>query len=139
MNDVTAARGPVAPVLPRPGLGYEFNPMQEAAIASLSRLMHIVGAASVVFALLGLLALRGAHGAGGIVILAQSTAMIVIGILTFSVGTRFGRIASSSGADIKHLMEAIGGLRTMYLIQVWAIVAIVAIVAGLLVILLLNR
>lgn len=122
MNDPFAAREPSAapPSAQRPRTDYEFSGAQEAVIASLSNLMHIVGAGTIAFGLLALLSLLNARGIGGVVIFGQSAAMILIGTLTFRIGTRFGRIASSVGADIRHLMEAIAGLRTMYLIQVWA-------------------
>jgi hypothetical protein len=131
MTEPFAAREPAAvpPPAVRPKLGYEFTGPQEAVIASLSRMMHIVGGASIAFGLLALLGLLNARGVGGLVIFAQSAAMILIGALTFSIGTRFGRITTSIGADINHLMDALGGLRTMYLIQVWAFAILVACLA----------
>ncbi len=122
MNDPYAAREPatVAPPARRVTPEYEFTGPQETVIASLSNLMHIVGAGTIAFGALGLLGLLTARGVGGVVIFGQSAAMILIGSLTFVIGTRFGRISSTMGADIRHLMTAIAGLRTMYLIQVWA-------------------
>jgi hypothetical protein len=122
MNDPFAAREPAVAPAPvrRPSPEYEFSAKQEAVIASLSNLMHIVGAGTVAFGVLGLLGLLNARGVGGVVILGQAAAMILIGSLTFVIGTRFGRITNTIGADIGHLMEALAGLRTMYLIQVWA-------------------
>jgi hypothetical protein len=140
MNDPFAAREPSAqpPVAQRPRTDYEFTGPQEAVIASLSNLMHLVGAGTIAFGLLALLGLLNARGVGGVVIFGQSAAMILIGTLTFSIGTRFGRITSSVGADIRHLMEAIAGLRTMYLIQVWAF-AILIVCVVLLVVLVAMR
>jgi hypothetical protein len=123
MNDPFAAREPSAqpPTPQRPRTDYEFTGPQEAVIKSLSNLMHLVGAGTIAFGVLALFGLLNARGVGGVVIFGQSAAMILIGSLTFMIGSRFGRITTSVGADIRHLMEAIAGLRTMYLIQVWSI------------------
>ena len=128
MSDPFAAREPAAAPTPvrRPAPEYEFSVKQETVIASLANLMHIVGAGTIAFGALSLLGLLNARGVGGAVILGQGAAMILIGSLTFMIGSRFGRITSSIGADIGHLMEALSGLRTMYLIQVWALAILVA-------------
>jgi hypothetical protein len=140
MNDPFAAREPSAqpPAPQRPRLDYEFTGPQEAVIASLSNLMHIVGGATIALGLLALLGLLNARGVGGVVIFGQSAAMILIGALTFRIGSRFGRITTSVGADIRHLMQAIAGLRTMYLIQVWAF-AVLMVCVTLLILLLVLR
>lgn len=122
MNDPFAAREPATapPPVQRPRTDYEFTGPQEVVIASLANLMHLVGAGTIALGLLGLAGLLNARGVGGVVILAQSAAMLLIGTLTFRIGTKFGRITTSVGADIRHLMDAIAGLRTIYLVQVWA-------------------
>ncbi len=51
------------------------------------------------------------------------------------VGTRFGRITTSKGTDIDHLMDALRGLRTMYLLQAWSL-GLVAVILILLVLVL---
>lgn len=122
MNDPFAARDPApAPppaARPRP---YEFSAAHEAIIASLANLMHIVGAANIALGALSVFAAFGSRGAGAVVVLGQAAAMLLIGSLTWIVGTRFKRISDSVGNDISNLMDALGGLRTMYLVQVWAL------------------
>lgn len=135
MNDPFAAREPSAtppaPRRPTPA-DYEFNPRQEQTIASLARLMQVIGGASILFGALALLALLGSRS-NALVVLIQSGLMIAIGGLTFSVGARFYRIRDSVGRDIAHLMDALNGLRTIYLVQAWVLGIALAFLAAVLV------
>ena len=100
MSDVFAAREPMAqpppPVRPAP---YEFTAPQEALIASLARLMRLVGGASMGFG--GFLALAAFAGSGNVlVVLIQSGLMIMIGALTWSVAGRFAQIPRTQGRGL---------------------------------------
>lgn len=140
MSDPFQAREPSTHLPPpvRPKSDYEFSGSQELVIGSLSRLMHFVGGATIAFGLLSLLGMLNARGVGGLVILFQAAAMILVGSLTFVIGSRFGKIPESVGADIAHLMNALAGMRTLYLIQAWAI-GVMMVLLGLLVALLILR
>lgn len=134
MNDPFAAREPSAtpPVPNRPApASYEFSPVQEQTISSLARLMQVIGGTSILFGALALLALLGSRS-NALVVLVQSSLMITIGGLTFSVGGRFYRIRDSVGRDITHLMDALAGLRTIYLVQAWALGIALVFLAGVL-------
>lgn len=122
MNATFEAREPSAapppPRLPAAAPGYEFSAAQEVLIASLARLMRIVGGVSVAFGalvvVLGLMA-----GGNGVAAFVQGALMLVIGVLTFAAGGRFAQVAETTGRDIALLMEALDKLRTLYLVQVW--------------------
>jgi hypothetical protein len=123
MNDPFAAREPMAappPAVRHTPADYEFSPTQERTIASLARLMQIIGGASMLFGVLALLALFGSRS-NALVVIIQSALMITIGALTLKVGGSFDRIRASIGSDIKHLMTALQGLRTIYLVQAWVL------------------
>lgn len=139
MNEPFAAREPSAelPAAIR-AKPYEFTGPQEATISSLANLMHIVGAANIALGLLSLLSLMNARGIGGVVILGQAAAMLLMGSITWVVGSRFKRISDTIGSDIAYLMNALGGLRTLYLVQVWAL-GILLVCLALLILLLILR
>ncbi len=121
MSEIFAAREPSAsPPPPVRPAAFEFNVLQEALIASLAKLMHIAGGASVVFGAILLLALLQ-KPANALVVLIQSALMIVVGGLTWSAGSRFRQVSDTVGHDISHLMEALDRLRTVFLIQVWVL------------------
>jgi hypothetical protein len=56
---------------------------------------------------------------------------VVIGLLTYQAGASFQKIVETQGADIHHLMEALGSLRVLYRVQfVLILVAIILIAVG---------
>lgn len=55
---------------------------------------------------------------GGIASLIQAALALVIGGFTLQAAGAFRRIVDTRGDDIFHLMNALGALRTLYLIQV---------------------
>jgi hypothetical protein len=121
MSEPFAAREPLV-VPPRPVRppGYEFTGPQDAIVVSLGRLMRIVGGSGVGFGALLLIAAFAVRG-NPLVLMIQAGLMIAIGALTWRVGGRFRRIADTAGNDIAHLIDALLGLRTIYLVQVWAL------------------
>lgn len=133
MSDLFSAREPSAspppPVRPVP---FEFNVPQEALIASLANLMRFVGGASVLVGAILLLALLQ-NPANALVVLIQSALMIVLGALTWSAGSRFRQVSETSGRDITHLMDALDRLRTIFLIQVWALIIALVFLAAVIV------
>jgi hypothetical protein len=130
MNDPYAAREPSAvPPVPNRPAPFEFSAPQEMLISSLARLMKIAGAASAGFGAILLLALLQ-NPPNALVLLIQSALMIAVGVLTWSAGARFRQVSDTTGRDIALLMDALDRLRTIYLIQVWALViALVFLVA----------
>jgi hypothetical protein len=133
MNQPFAARdpspAPPPPVRPAP---FEFSAPQEALFASLARVMRLVGGASAGFGGLLLLALF-VNPANALVALVQGGLMLAIGLLTWSAAGAFQQVADTTGRDIQHLMDALGRLRTIYLVQAWtlaiALAFLVAVVA----------
>ncbi len=108
---------------------YEFTLPQNATIASLARYMRLAGIALVTFGVVqlaaGVLAARNAPG-----LFVQGTVSLVLGALSIGIAARFRRIVDSRGRDIGHLMDALGGLRLMYAIQVWTIAIAIVLIAG---------
>lgn len=133
MSTTFEAREPSAvPPVARLPTPFEFSAPQEMLIGSLGRLMRIVGVVSLAFGLLvGVLGLI-ARG-NGLVALVQAGIMVAIGLLTYSAGSRFGRVAETTGRDIAHLMEALDRVRTIYLVQVWLLGIALALLAAILV------
>ncbi|HVF33780.1 MAG TPA: hypothetical protein VND91_00480 [Candidatus Saccharimonadia bacterium] len=134
-RDAESGMHPVA--VPVPGGPYEFTLAQNETIASLARYMRLAGIALLAFGVIqivaGFLAERG-----GIALFIQGALSLVLGALAISIAGHFRRIVDSHGRDIRHLMDALGRLRVMYAIQVWAIAAGAALIAIVIVVALLR-
>jgi hypothetical protein len=139
-----AAEQPVAPgppsdatVVARPAAAavasYEFGAEQNETILALSTAMRGVGlyllAAGILFAILGVVSLlRGTPGniGNGLVFLLQGALNVIIGVWTRGAGNYFNSVATTTGADIRNLMDALGELRRIYGLQL--VIIIVALV-----------
>jgi len=122
---------PPAPIPPSKPTGYEFTPSQEQQIGTLATYMRIVGIISIVFALLQLVVAFMGRGSPLAAVL-EAAVGIVVGTLTISIAGRFRQITETRGRDIAHLMDALGGMRLMYLIQLWVVGIAIAFLALLL-------
>jgi hypothetical protein len=115
------------------GLGvgdYEFSPSQSELIRGLAFRMKFVGWATLIFGLLmvaaGILTLD-------IAAVIQAAVMLVLAGFTLAAAGAFTKIVSTRGSDIRHLMEALGSLRTLYSVQmILIIVGLVFIVLAIL-------
>ncbi|MBW2459603.1 MAG: hypothetical protein JRI68_34230 [Deltaproteobacteria bacterium] len=101
---------------------YEFTSAQNEVFSQLQLLMKITAAAQFIASLTACIALwRPAQllpTEVGLVLAAIVALPIVVGLWTFRAATHFKRIVDTRGADIDHLMRALGELRKLYLLQV---------------------
>jgi hypothetical protein len=122
MSDPIHREAAAAPAAERPS--YEFDAAQSEVMASLGRAMRDVGSFLSVIGLLSILggiarlflrvgtwqqALAQALGSllsGGI--------FLLIGVWTHGAGGHFQRVASTTGADVQHLLDALQELRHVY-------------------------
>ncbi len=116
---------------------YEFDETQNSAFESLSRNMRVVGLAQLAVgglqAVLSAIALLKSNFGGAVTNLAQAVLLGLIGFWTLNASRYVLKIATTSGSDIEHLMNAIGELRKLYRLQRLVLVlAIVAIAVGVL-------
>lgn len=128
-RDAESGMHPVA--VPVPGGPYEFTLAQNETIASLARYMRLAGVALIVF---GVVQLVGAFvvARSGWSLFVQGAVSLVLGVLAIGIAGRFRRIVDSRGRDIGHLMDALGGLRVMYAIQVWTVAVGIALIVAVL-------
>lgn len=113
---------------------YEFSAQDDAVFRRLALAMTVVGLLEVGGAVLfvALYALTvGALSPGAAAVAVPPLAALLVGVWTYQAGRRFGLVASTKGADVSHLMEAVRGLSRLYLLQVAALaVGLVGLVAS---------
>jgi hypothetical protein len=96
---------------------FEFNRDQEKLIGDLGRKMSFVGMFMMVMSIINLFIMLIARRVDVSVLV-----FFLIGLWTLTAGRGFQQIAATTGRDITHLMEAIGGLRKMYTLVYWLLV-----------------
>jgi hypothetical protein len=107
------------------GPGFEFNPMQEEIIRSLSKKMnfvayfYLVASALVGLAGLGFMFINFFIGFFYLILL---TPELLIGIWTLNAGKSFRLIVDTKGQDIPHLMVALNSLRKLYTLMFWILI-----------------
>ena len=116
-----------APTLTTPA--WEFTPQQNFMLGRLAQRMRVVGIALMVLA--ALLGLRAALGGDAIGLLAVQ-AGIVLGLTGFwsvRAAAELSSVVTTAGADMDHLMGALGEIRKLYELQFW-IFLVVALLLG---------
>jgi hypothetical protein len=127
-----------APGAKPPGPSYEFTPVQDDVIRSLSKKMnfvayfYIVASALVGVAGLGFMFLNAWIGLFYMILL---TPELLIGIWTLNAGKSFRLVVDTKGHDIPHLMSALNSLRKLYTLMFWILIIglvfmVIAIVAA---------
>ena len=119
-----------------PPPSYEFGPDDGRVMADLAAKMRFVGILTVGLGLLALLYGIGSIGRSGVEagpIVAVLTAVLLVlgGYWSLRGGREFLLVARTEGADVGHLMKALGNLRRLYGLQAsigW--VALVLLVAA---------
>jgi hypothetical protein len=136
-----ALEAPLVPPVDRPtGAPYEFNTEQNRLMGTLGNCMAWMGIFLIVVGALG--ALIGIwqliHGrASAPIVLIQATLQLMMGFWTRAAAVQFTQVAATTGADIQHLMGALGELRRIYSLQKIVIIMALALMAGAVVIALL--
>ena len=106
--------------------GFEFTPIQDDVIRSLSKRMYFVGTiyviASIIVALAGLVALMFSPMIGAFYFLLLIPELLV-GIWTIHAAHSFRKIVDTQGRDIPHLMMALSSLRKLYTLMFWLLIA----------------
>jgi hypothetical protein len=102
---------------------YEFNEQQNTQLAKLATSMTFVGVMMIVLGVIcGLSVLAGE--VSGVI---TGVLYVLIGVWTRSAGQSLRSIVDTEGNDISHLMDAIGNLGKLYLLQKWLVIlAIIA-------------
>ncbi len=129
---INPSAGSPQPQEAQPGLHphvFEFSPIQNDVIRTLSKRMHFVGVFYVVAS--GLVALAGLVafffypllGAFYFLILLPE---LLVGIWTIHAANSFRQVADTKGYDIPHLMAALASLRKLYTLMFWLLVAALA-------------
>ena len=102
----------------------EFTPEQNVVLDRLAQRMRVVGIALMVLAaLLGVRAMLGGDVLGMLAIQAG----IVLGFTGFwsvRAAAELSRVATTEGADMSHLMNALGEIRKLYELQFWIFLAV---------------
>ena len=110
---------------------YEFDSAQNETIRTLAKTLQLVGAVTLVFALVFALGcLRAVTQAEWPEVITQGMVMVftfAMGSLMIKAGKAFQAIVATAGEDITHLMAALDNLRQMY-----SILSVIIIIATLL-------
>ena len=111
---------------------HEFGAQKAHAFAALGSRMRFVGIATLVLTLVSAWvswpADKGGSGGKGVALITWALGIViglVVGAWTVQAGGAFKRIASTSGADLLHLMEAVRGLTKLYTLQMIAILLLI--------------
>lgn len=101
----------------------EFTPEQNVVLLRLAQRMRAVGIALMVLA--ALLALRAVLGADELGMLAIQAGIVLgfTGFWSVRAATELSRVATTEGADMSHLMSALGEIRKLYELQFWIFLA----------------
>ena len=108
---------------------HEFTAQENLTIGGLATRMQAVGMALVVLSCL-LFAWAIVGGNGNRIFEAEASIVLVfIGIWSHRAGREFRRVASTSGANVPHLMNALSEIRKLYELQFWIFVAAALLIA----------
>lgn len=122
---------PEAPTPGKPPGQYEFNAEQNALMGDLGAKMQFVGMFAVVIGALvlmgGVLTVNAAPRNPGAFI--AGLLYIALGAWTRSAGSAFRDVVETRGADITHLMEALGDVRRIYTLFTWICIIAIALLA----------
>jgi hypothetical protein len=120
------------------GLGvgdYEFSPSQSELIRGLAFRMKFVGWATLIVGLLALVVGILTLTIGAVI---QAAVGLVLAGFTLAAAAAFTKIVTTRGSDIRHLMDALRSLSTLYSVQmiliivglVFIVLAIVLVAGG---------
>lgn len=113
---------------------WEFTPGQNLVLSRLAQRMRVVGLALMGLAVL--LGLRAALGGGDMISLLAVQAAIVLaftGYWSVRASAEFGRVATTAGADVAHLMAALTAIHRLYALQFWIFLVAALVLGGTLV------
>jgi len=101
----------------------EFTPEQNVIMVRLAQRMRAVGIALMVLA--AMLAVRASLGADELGLLAVQAGIVLgfTGFWSVRAATELSRVATTDGADLSHLMNALGEIRKLYELQFWIFLA----------------
>lgn len=130
MSGPAASEPPPPPGPPQ----YEFNAEQNALMGDLGAKMQFVGTFAIVIGVLGLV--------GGVMVLntrAFNPGALILSLLDIAVGAwirsaggAFREVVQTRGADVTHLMDALGAVRRVVALFYWiGIIAIALLVISL--------
>jgi hypothetical protein len=102
---------------------WEFTPQQTFLLSRLAQRMRAVGLALMVLA--ALLGLRAALGGDAIGLLAVQAGLVLgfTGFWSVRAAAELSRVATTDGADMTHLMGALGEIRKLHELQFWIFLA----------------
>lgn len=102
---------------------WEFTAQQTFLLSRLAQRMRAVGMALMVLA--ALLGLRATLGGDAIGLLAVQAGLVLgfTGFWSVRAAAELSRVATTDGADMTHLMGALGEIRKLYELQFWIFLA----------------
>jgi hypothetical protein len=106
---------------------YEFTTEQEKLIGDLGRSMRVVGLVVLAYSLTGIILMVVAAWRAKILAIDLNPILgLFVGAWALSAGRSFLDIATTQGQDIRHLMTALGKLRSLFrLIAILMVIALV--------------
>jgi hypothetical protein len=124
---------------------HEFDPQQTEIIGKLGATMRFIGGVTTALGILEVIglvlaiveAIQGTNSWGEVIAVGMAAVfLLTMGSLTLGAGGSFKNIATTTGRDISHLMQALDNLRQMYsilsvLVMLWIVVAVIAMVVAL--------
>jgi hypothetical protein len=103
-----------------------FTPSTEASILELSKWMRISGAISMAGAVLKVvIVIFARHDVGQLI---SAVALFMVGLWSYQAATSFAAVAATDTADQRYLMEGLGLLRRVFLLQAVMVILALAFV-----------
>lgn len=110
--------------------GYEFSTLENRKFTRLAGAMQMVALLEMAGALMAAYlaapaawhALAARRPLGTLLPIASVLVPLLVGGWTFRAGAHLRLIVRTQGDDIRHLMDAVGQLTTLYLLQLWLFV-----------------
>lgn len=129
------ANGPVDKPAPQQGDEFEFNDAHNLVFDGLAKLMKVVGiiqiALAVLYAIPAVLALTVLNTPPVVIAALHIIVVVLMGVWTIRAGGHVRAIVSTEGDDVRHLMEAMVGLKKLFVLQAVVFVVLAALtVAG---------
>jgi hypothetical protein len=109
---------------------YEFTPEQNIIVAHLATRMKIVG--GVLFALAVLVGAQSflSFGTANVPGLEIGIILGLVGYWSGRAGAALEKVVTTQGADISHLMRALGEIRKLYELQFWLLIGLAALLVA---------
>jgi hypothetical protein len=124
---------------------HEFDPQQTEVIGKLGAAMRFIGGVTMGLGILEAVGaalaivetIQGTNSWGEVIVVIMAAVFLMtMGGLTLGAGRAFKNVATTTGRDISHLMQALDNLRQMFsilsvLVLLWMVLAAIALVAAL--------